>query len=137
MSVSNFLNFSRAAEQLCITQPAVSHQINALEDELGVKLFHRSSKSVRLTQAGHLFTQYASEMLRLSGLSKARLKAYQQALPMRFGVGCRDFMELRLFTSVLAQLRQEEPQLLPVLRLIPFASLETQLADGDTQVMFS
>ena len=57
MSVSNFLNFSRAAEQLCITQPAVSHQINALEDELGVKLFHRSSKSVRLTQAGHLFTQ--------------------------------------------------------------------------------
>lgn len=137
MSVSNFLNFSRAAEQLCITQPAVSHQINALEDELGVKLFHRSSKSVRLTQAGHLFTQYASEMLRLSGLSKARLKAYQQALPMRFGVGCRDFMELRLFTSVLAQLRQEEPQLLPVLRLIPFASLETQLADGDIQVMFS
>lgn len=52
MAVSNFLNFSRAAEQLRITQPAVSHQINTLEDELGVKLFYRTSKRVRLTQAG-------------------------------------------------------------------------------------
>ena len=42
MAVSNFLNFSRAAEQLRITQPAVSHQINTLEDELGVKLFYRT-----------------------------------------------------------------------------------------------
>lgn len=50
MTVANFLNFSRAAEVLRITQPAVSHQINALENELGVKLFHRTSKSVRLTQ---------------------------------------------------------------------------------------
>ena len=42
--VANFLNFSRAAEHLRITQPAVSHQINTLEDELGVKLFLRTSK---------------------------------------------------------------------------------------------
>ena len=39
LSVANFLNFSRAAEQLRITQPAVSHQISSLEDELGAKLF--------------------------------------------------------------------------------------------------
>ena len=49
LAVSDTLNFSRAAERLRLTQPAVSHQINALEDELGVKLFQRSSKSVRLT----------------------------------------------------------------------------------------
>ena len=47
------MNFSRAAEQLRLTQPAVSHQINSLEDELGVKLFQRTSKSVRLTQEGY------------------------------------------------------------------------------------
>ena len=58
MAVSNFLNFSRAAEHLRITQPAVSHQINTLEDELGVKLFRRTSKSVRLTEEGFQFTQY-------------------------------------------------------------------------------
>ena len=70
MAVSNFLNFSRAAEQLRITQPAVSHQINTLEDELGVKLFYRTSKRVRLTQAGHLFSQYAREILSLSRMSQ-------------------------------------------------------------------
>ena len=74
MAVSNYLNFSRAAEHLRITQPAVSHQINTLEDELGVKLFYRTSKRVRLTQAGHLFSQYAQEILSLSSMSKARLK---------------------------------------------------------------
>ena len=74
MSVSNFLNFSRAAEQLGLTQPAVSHQINTLEDELGVKLFYRTSKRVRLTQEGHLFSQYAREILALAGASRARLR---------------------------------------------------------------
>ena len=86
MAVANFLNFSRAAEHLRITQPAVSHQINALEDELGVKLFHRTSKSVRLTQEGFQFTQYAGEILKLSDLSKARMKESRQA-PSRLVIG--------------------------------------------------
>ena len=91
MAVSNFLNFSRAAEQLRITQPAVSHQINTLEDELGVKLFYRTSKRVRLTQAGHLFSQYAREILSLSRMSKARLKEGQDSSVLRFGIGWPQF----------------------------------------------
>ena len=137
MSVSNFLNFSRAAEQLGLTQPAVSHQINALEDELGVKLFYRTSKRVRLTQAGHLFSQYAREILSLSRMSKARLKEGQESSVVRFGIGCRSFLELRLLGPVLGELRKEFPQLLPVLRLVPFDSLENLLEDGDVQVMFT
>ena len=137
MSVSNFLNFSRAAEQLGLTQPAVSHQINALEDELGVKLFYRTSKRVRLTQAGHLFSQYAREILSLSRMSKVRLKEGQKSSVVRFGIGCRSFLELRLLGPVLGELRKEFPQLLPVLRLVPFDSLENLLEDGDVQVMFT
>ena len=137
MSVANFLNFSRAAEQLRLTQPAVSHQINALEDELGVKLFYRTSKRVRLTQAGHLFSQYAREILSLSRASKARLRESQETSVVRFGVGCRSFLDLRLLRSVLPALREEFPQLLPMLRLVPFDSLENLLEDGDVQVMFA
>ena len=74
LAVANFLNFSRAAEQLRITQPAVSYQVNTLEDELGAKLFERTSKAVRLTQAGYLFWQYANDILKLAGMSKARVK---------------------------------------------------------------
>ena len=75
------MNFSRAAEQLRLTQPAVSHQINSLEDELGAKLFERTSKAVRLTQAGYLFFQYAGDILKLAGMSKARVKEALEQLP--------------------------------------------------------
>lgn len=136
MAVANFLNFSRAAEYLRITQPAVSHQINTLEDELGVKLFHRTSKSVRLTQEGFQFTQYAGEILKLSNLSKARMKESSQALA-RLKIGCRNAAELRMLRPALRRLRLEQPELLPVLRLIPFDSLENLLAEGDVHLIFS
>lgn len=136
MAVANFLNFSRAAEHLRITQPAVSHQINALEDELGVKLFHRTSKSVRLTQEGFQFTQYAGEILKLSDLSKARMKESRQA-PSRLVIGCRNTAELRMLLPALSRLRLEQPELLPVLRLIPFDSLENLLTEGDVHLIFS
>ena len=131
MAVSNFLNFSRAAEHLRLTQPAVSHQINSLEDELGVKLFHRTSKRVRLTQAGHLFSQYAQEILSLSHLSKERLKESRQTSVIPFGIGCHSFLELERIKPVLKQLRVDFPLLLPALRLVSSASLENLLEDGE------
>ncbi len=137
LAVANHLNFSRAAEQMRITQPAVSHQINTLEDELEVKLFHRTSKNVRMTQAGWIFTQYASEILKLFALSKDRVRDFQENLPVRFGIGCRNFLELRFLEPVIEQLRKEIPQIIPVIRLVPFASLENLLDEGDVQVIFS
>ena len=44
IAVAEYLNFSKASRELKITQPAVSHQIQTLEEELGVKLFNRTSK---------------------------------------------------------------------------------------------
>lgn len=137
MAVSNYLNFSRAAEQLRITQPAVSHQITTLEDELGVKLFRRTSKSVRLTQEGFQFTQYASEILKLSELSKARMKKFRARELTRVVIGCRNTTELRVLRPALVRLRQEEPNLLPVLRLIPMDAMKNLLADGDLDMIFS
>ena len=53
LSVSETGSFSRAADALFLTQPAVSKRIQALEQSLGVALFDRIGKSVRLTEAGH------------------------------------------------------------------------------------
>src|SRR5437016_7765170 len=55
-------SFSRAASELNVTPAAISHQIHALEEDLGVKLFHRQSRAVELT---------ASAKLLLPGLSDA------------------------------------------------------------------
>lgn len=56
LTVCQTLNFSRAAQRLFITQPALSYQIRSLEKELGVELFHRSTTRVQLTEAGLAFS---------------------------------------------------------------------------------
>ena len=46
-------SFTRAADELCVTQGAVSHQVKALEAELGLKLFNRERQGLAITDAGH------------------------------------------------------------------------------------
>ncbi|MEL5476373.1 LysR family transcriptional regulator [Serratia marcescens] len=59
-AVARLGNFTRAASQLGVTPPAVSQNIQALENQLGVRLFHRTSRSVRLSDEGRLFYQKVS-----------------------------------------------------------------------------
>lgn len=63
LAVAERLNFSRAAEALHIAQPAISQQVRALEDELGVKLFDRMGKRVTLTNAGQALVPHARRIL--------------------------------------------------------------------------
>lgn len=137
MAVADFLNFSRAAEHLRITQPAVSHQVKTLEDELGVRLFSRTSKTVRLTQEGHMFLQYAQEMLKLARISQVRVKRCQAGQPMRLEIGCRSAADLRLIRPALDRLRQEAPDVLPLLRLFPFSALDNLLTEQEIQLMLA
>lgn len=62
LMVAKHGNFSRAAEELHMSQPAVSQQIQALEEELGVKLFERTTKRVVLTRAGRVVEHYSKEL---------------------------------------------------------------------------
>ena len=72
ISVSQLLSFTEAAKKHFITQPAISHQINNLESELGVKLLTRTSHSVKLTKAGREFYPYA--IATLENLQSAQLR---------------------------------------------------------------
>ncbi len=61
--VAETLNFTRAAERLHLTQSAVSHQIKALEEELGEPLFIRAKRGVKLSEAGKIALEYAERIL--------------------------------------------------------------------------
>src|SRR5262249_3308125 len=63
LEVARHTSFSRAAEKRFRTQPAISSQIRALEEEVGARLFDRSGGKVALTAAGKVFQQYAEQTL--------------------------------------------------------------------------
>jgi len=63
LEVAKHASFSRAAEKRFRTQPAISSQVRALEDEIGAKLFDRSGGKVSLTAAGKLFLKYSEDAL--------------------------------------------------------------------------
>lgn len=76
------LNFSRAAQRLFITQPALSYQVRSLEKELGTELFWRSTTQVRLTEAGLAFLEPARRLSQqyLEALDAVRPFAARQQL---------------------------------------------------------
>lgn len=74
VAVSEELSFSRAAEKSFISQSAISHQISKLEHELGVSLFDRSTRVVRLTSAGARLVPIAHEVLALETRAYAVVK---------------------------------------------------------------
>jgi LysR family transcriptional regulator, transcriptional activator of the cysJI operon len=65
-TVAHHLNFSRAAEELLLTQPAITQQVKALEDELEVPLFDRSGGRITLTAAGKALLPFADKMKEVS-----------------------------------------------------------------------
>src|SRR3954467_2706243 len=72
-AAARYESFTRAAEELCVTQGAVSHQVKALEQELGVKLFNRERQRLVITQAGREYLAVIRDALDRIALGTERL----------------------------------------------------------------
>jgi len=76
LAVAERLHFTRAAEALFITQPAVSAAIQNLEEAYGVKLFHRLNRRIEMTDAGKLLRLEAQKILDQVILTERRLREF-------------------------------------------------------------
>lgn len=92
---------SRAAEQLFITQPAVSKQIKALEDELGERLFDRLGKKVFLTRAGQVLYSHAEKILRSVSDAKTAVRDMAEECSGELVIGTSDHISLHRLPGVL------------------------------------
>jgi len=72
-TVADHLNFRQAAEALYLTQPAVTLQIKALEEELGVPVFDRTENKIALTEAGQILLKYAKKVEALTSVARQEL----------------------------------------------------------------
>jgi len=111
IAVAEELHFSRAALRLHVSQPTLSKQIRDLEDYLGVRLFDRSNRQVRLTPAGRNFVKQARRSLILS--DRAVLTAKGASLPEEclVSIGYAPHMNLRLLSVVRSLSTIERPEL--------------------------
>jgi len=100
---------NRAAEVLHITQPTLSRQLAQLEDEVGVKLFHRGSRKITLTNEGILLRRRAEEILSLVDRTERELMEQEKMVEGRIVIGGGELSAMRELPDIIASFREKYP----------------------------
>lgn len=136
LAVANSLSFARAAEQMQVSQPAITHQIKTLENELNVQLFRRSTRMVEITPEGQAFIADAKSMLAIAEQAKLRFGNPGDRPVDILSIGCGSYTQLKLLEEVLKSLLAEYPNLHPRLFVVPHDQLFHLLETETAQVIF-
>lgn len=110
LAVAEELRFARAAEKLHIEQSPLSRAIKELEEELGVALFVRTTRSTRLTHAGTLFLEHVRRVLAALEQARDSVKAAANGFHGQLRVALSDGITPSRLPTLLALCRQEEPE---------------------------
>ncbi|WP_144098381.1 LysR family transcriptional regulator [Croceicoccus sediminis] len=127
-------NFTRAAERLGISQPPLSRQIRALEEELGVELFYRDTRPIRLTEAGRVFQQQASQILVATEQLRKSMERLGEMPEKRFVIGVVGSIMHGAMPDILRRFRAFAPdvelELVELTTLDQVAALKTGRIDA-------
>lgn len=102
-------NITRASEVLYISQPALTRQLQDLEEELGCKLLVRNTRSLSLTESGYLFFQRAEEILALANQAKAELSEKGEFLRGIIRIGVVETSAMDLLAEEMKKFTQNYP----------------------------
>lgn len=130
LALSETLNFSQAAEQLGISQPSLSKQIQQLEKELGVQLFDRKHTPLTLTPAGEYFVRKAKDMLYQEEQLRKTIRQFQSGETGRLVIGATPFRSLYLVPDLVKKLRMRYPGISVCVREISSPLLRKEAAEG-------
>ena len=105
------LNFTKTAEQLYLSQTTVTLQIRSLEEELNIKLFERTSRSVKLTYAGSVFLEGAKTVLESMRTARQEAAFAAQGYVGQLKIGFADDVNASGVSGVLRKFSQEQPHI--------------------------
>lgn len=136
IQVAENLNFARAAEALNVTQSAVSRQIHSLEEELGTKLFIRSTRTVSLTPAGISFLDDAKEVLAKLRMAQMKIEKNSNTKLDFLSIGCGNELYLPFISDLLTMYHKKYPEIHPFLRFLPSRSILNSFFNGAMDILF-
>jgi len=110
LAVATGLNFTRAAQALYMSQPAVSAAIKTLETEYGLPLFSRAGGHVELTAAGQTLLGYVKQIKQLEGQALREIQAFKEAISGRLFVGASTTIAQYVLPRLLGEFKTNFPQ---------------------------
>jgi DNA-binding transcriptional LysR family regulator len=129
LTVASERSFSRAASKLHRTQPAVSQAIRRLEDEVGERLFDRSSKDGTLTEAGRVLRDYAERLQRLSEEAQLSVRELRDLQRGRVLIGSNEG-GVHVLLPLIEKFREKHPRILVDVRRVPARQVGVEVAQG-------
>lgn len=121
---------SAAAEALHVSQPALSRQIRDLETELGVTLFERGSRRVKLTEEGMILRRRAEEMVRLLQMTENEISRAHQTLSGEIHIGAGESQAFHVLSRIAGEMHREYPELRFTVTSGDTEDLMEQLSNG-------
>src|SRR5438477_2478554 len=109
LAVGEALNFTKASAQLRVAQPALSRQMQDLEDEIGVDLLRRSPRGVTLTAEGKLFLEEVRELLKRADESVEKVRALARGEYGELHIGCAPSPTVEILPPALAAFQKAVP----------------------------
>jgi len=128
-SVAKQLSFTKAADQLFMTQPAVTFQVKQLEEHFNTRLFERSHGRIALTPAGRLVLDYAERILALSGEMDTRIGELTGAMSGPLLLGASLTIAEFILPRILGEFKVEHPQVQAHMTVANSETIENRIAD--------
>ena len=133
-AVARHLSFSRAAEELLLTQPAVTQQIKALEEQFGVPLFHRGGGRIALTPGGAALLPFTERMKELSDEAFAAVASAYGQQAGELSLGASQTIAQYLLPAFIAGFLQRNPQVRVTARSGNTDGMLAALLSGEIQL---
>jgi DNA-binding transcriptional LysR family regulator len=134
IAIARAQSFSRAADRIHLSQPTLSQHMKEIEDELGVHLFIRHTRSVSLTEAGRIFEDYATRVVATLAAGKQAIAEIDGLQRGSLVIGASTTPGTYVLPARIAKFRAQYPGITVALRIGNSRSVEERVRDGEVDI---